>query len=360
MSVTSSSDLVLQVVDLGDGPQPWPTVDPFLFCVHHDDDYPEGDDDLGPCAPLTGRNIGQDFSSRDGWSMYHGSLVPGFPQHPHRGFETISFMRRGYMDHSDSLGAAARFGRGDVQWMTAGSGIVHAEMFPLLNSDQRNETELFQIWINLPSTDKMVPPHFSMLWDHEIPKHTLLDPVGRPVDVTVVAGEVVPGHRAPAPPPHSWASHADSDVHIWHVGFAEGATWTLPPAAHKNTMRVLYNFGEGPVRVDGVEVRPRQAAVVRTDVPVRITDDTPGASGTFDGHASELLVLGGRPIGEPVVQYGPFVMNTKSQIEQAYEDYRETQFGGWPWPANDPNHGEDLKRFARHADGRVEELTATP
>jgi quercetin 2,3-dioxygenase len=95
-----------------------------------------------------------DFSGRDGWSMYHGSLVPGFPQHPHRGFETISFMRKGFMDHSDSLGAAARFGRGDVQWMTAGSGIVHAEMFPLLNRDAHNETELFQIWINLPATTR--------------------------------------------------------------------------------------------------------------------------------------------------------------------------------------------------------------
>ncbi|MDX1621216.1 MAG: pirin family protein, partial [Nitriliruptorales bacterium] len=147
-------DVVLQVVELG---RVWQTVDPFLFCVHHDDDYPEGDEELGPCAPLTGRNIGMDFSGRDGWSMYHGSLVPGFPQHPHRGFETISFMRRGFMDHSDSLGASARFGRGDVQWMTAGSGIVHAEMFPLLNKDQHNEMELFQIWINLPSTDKMVP-----------------------------------------------------------------------------------------------------------------------------------------------------------------------------------------------------------
>jgi redox-sensitive bicupin YhaK (pirin superfamily) len=128
--------------------------------------------------------------------------------HPHRGFETISFMRKGFMDHSDSLGAAARFGRGDVQWMTAGSGIVHAEMFPLLNRDDHNETELFQIWINLPATDKMVPPHFSMLWSHEIPHHTFLDEAGRPTEVTVVAGELVTGQRAPAPPPHSWVALA--------------------------------------------------------------------------------------------------------------------------------------------------------
>jgi quercetin 2,3-dioxygenase len=187
--MTTPPDAVLQVVELG---RVWQTIDPFLFCVHHDDDYPEGDDELGPCAPLVGRDIGMDFSGKDGWSMYHGSLVPGFPQHPHRGFETISFMRKGFMDHSDSLGAAARFGRGDVQWMTAGQGIVHAEMFPLLNTDAHNETELFQIWINLPARDKMVPPHFSMLWSHEIPRHTFLDGAGRPVRVTVVAGQVVP------------------------------------------------------------------------------------------------------------------------------------------------------------------------
>jgi quercetin 2,3-dioxygenase len=350
------SDVVLQTVQLGQGP--WPTVDPFLFCVHHDDDFPEGDDDLGPCVPLTGRNIGMDFSGRDGWSMYHGSLVPGFPQHPHRGFETISFMRRGFMDHSDSLGAAARFGRGDVQWMTAGSGIVHAEVFPLLNRDARNETELFQIWINLPAQDKMVPPHFSMLWDHQIPKHTLLDGAGRPVDVTVVAGQIVDDHPAAAPPPHSYAARADADVHIWHAGFAEGAHWDVPVAGHADTRRVVYVF-EGIIRIGDVEVEKGNAAVIRADVPVAIVDDTPGADVTDDGHAAEVLILGGRPIGEPVVQYGPFVMNTKAEIEKAHHDYAETNFGGWPWPASDPNHGEEIRRFARHADGKVEELAGS-
>ncbi|HUG84567.1 MAG TPA: pirin family protein [Euzebya sp.] len=340
----STDDAVLQQVQLG---QVWQTIDPFLFCVHHDDDYPAGDEELGPCAPLVGRDIGQDFSGRDGWSMYHGSLVPGFPHHPHRGFETISFMRNGFMDHSDSLGAAARFGRGDVQWMTAGSGIVHAEMFPLLNGRSRNETELFQIWINLPASDKMVPPHFAMLWDHQIPKHTFLDQGGRPVTVTVVAGEVVSGERAPTPPPHSWASRADSDVNIWHIGLVQGASWTLPIAAHRDSVRTLYVFGDGALRVGGTEVQGGNAAVVRSDVPITITDVAAG---------TEVLVLQGRPIAEPVVQYGPFVMNTKTEIQKAYADYADTGFGGWPWDATDPNHGHEVKRFARHADGRVEEL----
>jgi len=339
-------DLVLQQVQLG---QVWQTVDPFLFCVHHDDDYPEGDEELGPCAPLTGRNLGMDFSGRDGWSMYHGSLVPGFPQHPHRGFETISFMRKGFMDHSDSLGAAARFGRGDVQWMTAGSGIVHAEMFPLLSREQHNETELFQIWINLPATDKMVPPHFAMLWGHTIPQHTFLDEAGRPTEVTVVAGELVAGQRAPSPPPHSWASRRESDVGIYHAAFTPDATWTVPAPATHETMRTVYVFRGGSVRIGGTEVPGGQGAVVRSDVPIPLVDTGDGA---------EVLILQGRPIGEPIVQYGPFVMNTKAEIQQAYNDYYETQFGGWPWPVNDPNHGHDLRRFARHADGQVEELAA--
>ena len=90
--VATVNDPVLQVVELGFR---WPTVDPFLFCVHHDDAYPRGNGRLGPDAPLDGRDIGQDFSGRDGWSMYHGAHVPGFPQHPHRGFETVTLVRQG-------------------------------------------------------------------------------------------------------------------------------------------------------------------------------------------------------------------------------------------------------------------------
>ena len=140
----------MPIIQVGPLSNRWQTLDPFLFCVHHDDAYPAGNEALGPAASLAGRNIGQDFAGIDGWRMYHGTTVPGFPQHPHRGFETVTFVRRGFIDHSDSLGATARFGRGDVQWLTAGKGIVHSEMFPLLERDEPNTTELFQIWLNLP------------------------------------------------------------------------------------------------------------------------------------------------------------------------------------------------------------------
>src|SRR5436190_11448224 len=153
------TDVVLETAPLG---FPWATRDPFLFCVHHDDAYPAGNEELGPRASLDGRNLGMDFEGKDGWRMYHGEVVPGFPQHPHRGFETVTIVRRGYIDHSDSLGAAARFGMGDVQWLTAGAGVVHSEMFPLLDAHGPNTLELFQIWLNLPGKDKLVAPYFTM------------------------------------------------------------------------------------------------------------------------------------------------------------------------------------------------------
>ncbi len=204
-----STDPILGVAPLA---FPWQTKDPFLVCVHHVDLYPQGNDRLGPAASLAGRNIGQDFAGKDGWRMYHGDTVPGFPQHPHRGFETVTFVREGFIDHSDSLGATARFGRGDVQWLTAGAGIVHSEMFPLLKPDAGNRLELFQIWVNLPARSKFAAPYFTMFWDRDVPRH-------RPaagVEVTVIAG-ALDGAEPPAPPPDSWAANPDAELAIWLI-----------------------------------------------------------------------------------------------------------------------------------------------
>lgn len=322
---------------------PWVTADPFLFCVHHDDAYPEGNDQLGPQASLEGRNIGQDFAGKDGWRMYHGDVVPGFPQHPHRGFETVTIVRRGFIDHSDSLGATARFGRGDVQWLTAGEGIVHCEMFPLLSKEEKNPVELFQIWLNLPAVDKLVPPHFTMLWGHDIPKVTFTDPAGRATEVTVVAGPLG-DKRPPAPPPRSWASRADTDLAIWCIKMAPGATWTVPPTL-ASTVRTLYFFRGGALTIDGTELTSHLAVVV----------DSEAAAVLQNGDTeTEILLMQARPIAEPVAQHGPFVMNTAQEIQRAFLDYRRTGFGGWPWPKNDPVHPRDAGRFAKHADGKVE------
>lgn len=321
----------------------WPTRDPFLFCVHHDDRYPAGDDSFGPPrAMLAGRELGMDFEPRDGFRMYHGEIVPGFPRHPHRGFETVTVVRRGLLDHSDSLGAAARYGRGDVQWLTAGRGIQHAEMFPLVRQDAPNPVELFQIWLNLPSTHKMVDPHFSMLWSDSIPTRTQTDDAGKHTHVTIVAGRVA-GTAAPPPPPNSWAAAPEHDMAIWTVKMQAGARWTLP-AARAGVNRTLYVFSGSGLRASGRELSPNRAFDMRPELDVALTNG---------GAETEMLLLQGRPIGEPIVKHGPFVMNTRDEIAQAYADFQRTQFGGWPWPSTGPVHARE-DRFARQPDGRIE------
>ncbi len=335
-------DPVLELIDLG---FPWTGLDPFIFTVHHVDRYPAGNDALGPVDSLAGRQIGADFSYRDGWSMYHGDVVPGFPQHPHRGFETVTVVRRGYVDHSDSLGATARYGGGDVQWLTTGSGIMHSEMFPLIRDDAPNPLELFQIWLNLPPESKMVPAYFSMLWSEDIP--TVETAPGVSVDAITGA---LDGRAAPAPPPDSWASRTDTHMAIWLIRLAPHASWDLPPAA-PGVNRMLHCFMGSALRVGG---RP-----VTKDVGVRLRPDVPAAI-VNEGEPAELLLLQGRPIGAPVFQMGPFVMNTHEELQQAVQDYRRTQFGGWPWASRSPVHDRDERRFALHADGKVEHRDMQP
>jgi len=335
-------DLILETQSLG---LHWGTANPFLFCAHHDDAYPAGNGKFGPAASLKGRQLGQDFEGLGGWRMYHGLEVPGFPQHPHRGFETVTIVRRGFIDHSDSLGAAARFGAGDVQWLTAGAGIMHSEMFPLLDVDQPNPLELIQIWLNLPRANKMVDPYFSMLWGEAIPKVRTLDSAGRATEVTLIAG-AFNGIASASPPAHSWAAQPESDVAIWTVHMQSGAIFTLPRAVHPSTQRSLYFYAGSSLKMGEHTVN------ASTGLQVCADRDLVLQAGEQD---AELLLLQGRPIDEPIVQYGPFVMNTHEEIERAFSDYQRTQFGGWPWPHQAPVHGNAARRFARHPDGQLEE-----
>jgi len=318
---------------------PWQGFDPFLFTVHHVDHYPAGNDRLGPVTPLDGRNLGSDFSYRDGWSMYHGASVPGFPQHPHRGFETVTVVRRGYVDHSDSLGATARYGEGDVQWLTTGSGVMHSEMFPLLDPDGANPLELFQIWLNLAPESKMVDAYFGMLWSENIPKVSPAEGVS----IEVIAGRLGTS-VAPHPPPDSWASRPDTDFAIWLIRLAPGAEYDVPPAV-AGTNRAIYCFVGDDLTMDGTGIGADIGARLDAASPVEIVNK---------GGPAELLMLQGRPIGAPVFQMGPFVMNSAEELRQAVDDYRRTQFGGWPWAGPDPVHDRNEGRFALHADGKVE------
>lgn len=249
------------------------------------------------------------------------------------------------------LGAAARFGAGDVQWLTAGRGIVHSEMFPLLDDDAPNPAELFQIWLNLPAASKVADPYFSMLWARDLPVVVVHDDAGATANVTVIAG-AYGDHVPPAPPPDSWASRVDADVAVWHIDLEAGARATLPAArGGDSTARVLYVY-EGEVSIGHTAVVAPTAAVVRASVEAPVTAAASGA---------KVLVLQGRPIGEPVAQYGPFVMNSQEEVAQAFADYRATEFGGWPWPSDDPVHGPaERGRFARHADGREDAPVEEP
>jgi len=324
---------------------PWKTFDPFLFCVHHEDHYPRGDARMAPDASLEGRDIGMDFAGKDGWSMYHGDVIPGFPRHPHRGFETVTLARRGFIDHSDSLGATARFGHGDCQWMTAGKGVVHSEMFPLVHQDRDNPTELFQIWLNLPAKDKLVEPHFAMLWDHTIPKVTLGDDAK--TRMAIVAGRFGE-HQGPPPPPSSWAADPSHEVAVWTLKMEPGATVTLPPAS-AGVNRTLYFFIGDRVSIAGTDVTEPRAVRVQPDVELTI-DNGPAEA--------ELLMLQGQPIGEPVAHHGPFVMNAPGELKQAFVDYHRTGFGGWPWDSDGPAHPREQGKFAIHADGTEEHVDA--
>lgn len=326
----------------------WETADPFLFCVHHEDYFPKGNAAMGPDPSLfAGRHMGDDFIIKDGFRMYHGKTVPGFPGHPHRGFETITVVRKGIVDHSDSMGASGRYGNGDVQWMTAGKGVQHAEMFPLIHTEKENTMELFQIWLNLPKKDKMVEPHFKMFWKESIANAQFKDAVGKQTTVEVIAGQLGE-HKAPSPPPDSWAADANNAVAIWNIKMEPGAEWTLP-AAGQGINRNIYIY-EGDVLTLGSESVSAYHAVE--------LDATQSAVLKAGDKAISILLLQGKPIAETVIQYGPFVMNSKEEINQAFEDYHKTQFGGWPWPKYDQVHDRNLPRFAKHADGKEEIKTS--
>lgn len=332
----STSTTTGNVVGLG---HPWPGVGPFLFAVHHVDDYPRGNEAMGPAADVSDRPLGQDFGHPSGWSMYHGREVPGFPAHPHRGFETITLVRRGVVDHADSTGASARYGGGDVQWVTAGHGVSHSEMFPLLREDADNPFELYQIWLNLPARSKGVDPEFRMLWREDLP---VLERGG--ARVTVVAGDYE-GHTPPAPPVASWACDPASDVAVWLVDLDPHGSITLPAPRTAATQRMLYVHGEGGVHVDGADVDPGSGY-----------SPAAGAASTVTAgeRPATVLVLQGVDLGEPIASHGPFVMNTRAEIIQAFEDYQRTEFGGWGWESRSPVHPRETPRYATYGDGRTE------
>jgi len=197
----------------------------------------------------------------------------------------------------------------------------------------------------------MAEPHFTMFWAEDIPSFTATDAEGHQTEVASIAGRIAPIDGEPgaggplAPPPDSWAAQADADVAIWTIRMEPHARWTLPAASGEDTRRSLYFFKGRSVAVAGQAVDGRAAIELRADAAVELVNGE---------EVGEFLLLQGRPIGEPVAQYGPFVMNTQAEISQTMADYRRTQFGGWPWNDPAPVHGREAARFALHPDGRKE------
>ena len=234
------------------------------------------------------------------------TTVPGFPGHPHRGFETVTIVRKGLIDHSDSLGATARFGGGDVQWLTAGKGIVHAEMFPLLDPTAPNPLELFQIWLNLPARSKMAAPHFTMLWaeDDSAPSRCRTTPAAttevavhrradrrRPGVAAAAAAARLVGRRRPTPTSRSGRS-----------GWRRARAGRCPPRPARRPAACSTSSRAMRVASPAATVNGRAAIELRAGAAVELVN--------AGDAVAEFLLLQGRPIGEPVVQYGPFVMNT--------------------------------------------------
>ncbi len=313
---------------------PFQTLDPYIITVHHVDYYPEGDGALGPATQEGRGEDGEGVEMKPGtWHMYYGKKIPGFPAHPHRGFETVTVVQQGFIDHSDTAGNQGRYGDGDVQWMTAGSGMQHSEMFPLINEDSKNTCELYQIWLNLPPEKKMVEPAYKMLWAKDIPVRETGE--GRALaKVKVVAG---PGAVPPAP--DSWAADPANHVAIWVINLAPGAEVTLP-AVSETLNRAIY-LTEGPAaEIASTELPEGHMAILKGDVECLVKNATDSEI--------ELLLLDGEPIGAPVYPEGaaPFVMNTKEEIQETYKEFRETQFGGWPFDTLEPTAPKDAGRFA--------------
>jgi quercetin 2,3-dioxygenase len=231
----------------------------------------------------------------------------GAPDHPHRGFETVTYMLSGEMEHKDSRGHAGRLSAGDVQWMTAGAGVVHSEMPSQAFMRNGGRMHGFQLWVNLPQRDKMMKPRYQEIPTAKIPKATSADAL---VSVSVIAGEAM-GEKA--------VIETRTPIIYLHYRLEPGGVATQQVPHDYNAFAYVVEgaglFGaEGERGVDG------QMVMFAPDGDQVRIENAADASAIL-----EVLLIGGVPLNEPIARYGPFVMNTEAEIHQAFEDYRQ----GW-------------------------------
>jgi quercetin 2,3-dioxygenase len=233
--------------------------------------------------------------------------IAGFPPHPHRGFETVTYMLDGHMRHEDHLGNRGDLGPGDVQWMTAARGIIHSEMPQQTAGRLRG----FQLWLNLPSSEKMKPARYRDIPAHEIPTVALAGGG----ELRVIAGQVAGEEGVVSGPINGAGAPISTDPLFVDVRLPAGAQLTLPLEASYNAFLYSYD-GSAEIGTEAAaKTLPHRAAgVLSAGERVRVRAGSAG---------SRLLLLAAKPLREPVVQYGPFVMNTREEIEQALADYRD-------------------------------------
>ena len=228
----------------------------------------------------------------------------GVGQHPHRGFETVTIVYEGEVEHRDSTGKGGVIGRGDVQWMTAGSGILHEEFHSERYSREGGPFEMVQLWVNLPAKDKMAAPGYQAITDATIPQVSLPDNAGT---VRIIAGNYE-GNAGPA--------STFSPMNVWDLRLKAGKNVNLPQVEGWTTLLVVL---EGTVQINGDTVlRQAQMATLSaegSDVRIEANSD------------AKVLLLAGEPIDEPVIGYGPFVMNTQAEIAEAIRDFNAGKFG---------------------------------
>jgi len=232
----------------------------------------------------------------------------GAPDHPHRGFETVTYLLSGEMEHRDSAGHSGKLTPGDVQWMTAGSGVVHSELPSAEFMSEGGTMHGFQIWINLPARDKMIPPRYQEVPGDQIPKAVSDD---EKVRVAVIAGKAM-GVTA--------AIDTHTPIIYLHYTVAPGGHAEQYIPVDHNALVYVFS-GEALLGSNKRKVREGQMATMSTGDTLQI------ANAETSSNNVELLILAGKPIGEPLARHGPFVMNTEDEIRQAIADYREGRMG---------------------------------
>lgn len=317
----------------------WDVEDPFFFASYHSDDYPHGNNQQAPpINEIAGRNLGRDYKKIYGFRMFHGKVVPGFPLHTHWGYETVTIPEKGFIDHFDNLGNQGRYGRGDVQWISAGNFYEHNEMYPLVSQTERNPNEILQIMINLPNKSKGSDPEIKTMWSEKIPIVNKEN-----VSIKIIAGRFENIH-ALSPNDVSWAADSKNNVNILKIVMSPGSKITLP-AISSTLNRNLYFVEGSTVKFDNNEFEYSY----RFKLPGNeiIEFENGDKEGTY-------WLLEGEPIGEKNVSYGPVLLDSTKAVRSAMNTIREKELKEWPWDIVDKTQPLGSERFIRYADGREE------